>query len=772
MCTFTKNQMYYFMSKNKKKNTELSLKQQIVKFFADFPVKSYNYKQVCGKLGIQDQQKRKNVLTMLEVLTAEDFLVETSRGMYQLNPELKKSHMPSSSVIEGRVDMKQTGKAYIISDDLEDDVFIAPNNVNHALDGDLVKVQLFPKRSGRKMEGEIVEILKRHRIKFVGVVSVGRKMAFVTPDDQRVPVDIMILPEDLGGAVTGMKAIAEITEWPEKSNNPFGRITHVLGQPGENEVEMKSILASNDFPLSFDQKTLKAVDKIPDKIPESEIKKRRDFRQTFTITIDPEDAKDFDDAISLKKISEDLFEIGIHIADVSYYVSPESLIDKEAYERGTSIYLVDRVVPMLPERLSNHLCSLRPGEEKLCFSAIFEMDITGKVYKEWFGKTIILSDVRFNYEEVQEVIEGGMHQNRNELMILHQIAASLRSVRFQKGAINFRSKEIKFVLDEGGIPIKAVVKEQKEANNLVEEFMLLANKKVAEWVNLVFGKQKKEIPSFVYRIHDEPSPERLQNFAEFLQKLGYKLDTSNRRKISNSMNSLLDIISGKAEENMIETIAVRTMAKAVYSPDNIGHYGLGFRYYTHFTSPIRRYPDLMVHRLLNDYLSGKQTDVVYKQLVEDCKHCSDMEKKAADAERESVKYKQAEYMAERLGETFSGVVSGVSKWGIFVEVDDIKAEGLVRMNNLSHDFFYLDEENYSVIGHRTGHEIRLGDRVTVLLKAVDLSKKQMDLVLMSHVNQGNDESKAWVLQDLQKSRIDSERSSGNKKRNNQRRKRK
>lgn len=695
-------------------------------------------------MGIQDKQKRKNVLSLLEVLVAENLIVETNRGMYMMNPEMRERQLPPSPVIEGRVDMKQTGKAYIISDVLEEDVFVASNNINRALDGDLVRVQLFPKRSGRKMEGEIIGILERKRTRFVGVVSIGRKMAFLTPDDQRVPVDIMILPEDLGGASSGMKAIAEITEWPEKSNNPFGRITQVLGQPGENEVEMNSILASNDFPLSFEQKTLKEVDKISDKIPESEIKKRRDFRNTFTITIDPEDAKDFDDAVSLRKISDDMYEVGVHIADVSYYVPSGSLIDREAYERGTSIYLVDRVVPMLPERLSNHLCSLRPEEEKLCFSAVFEMDLTGAVHKEWFGKTIIHSDIRFNYEEVQAVIEGEKHQRRNELMTLHQIATSLRSIRFQKGAINFRSREIKFILDEGGIPIRAVVKEQKESNHLVEEFMLLANRKVAEWVNLVFGKKRSETPAFVYRIHDEPSPERLQNFAEFLQKLGYKLETSNRKKISSSMNSLLDNISGKAEENMIETIAVRTMAKAVYSPDNIGHYGLGFRYYTHFTSPIRRYPDLMVHRLLHDYLNGKPSEVIYKQLDEACKHCSDMEKKAADAERESVKYKQAEYMAERLGETFGGVVSGVSKWGIFVEIDDIKAEGLVRMSNLSHDFFYLDEENYSVIGHRTGQEIRLGDRVNVLLKAVDLSKKQMDLVLISHVSQGKTEAQAWL----------------------------
>jgi len=727
------------MSTKAKKSSQISLKQQLVKLFSDLPLKSYNYKQVCGKLGIQDKNQRSNVQTMLELLCTENILLDENRGTYRLNPEAQIHFAPVSPILTGTVDMKQTGKAYIISPDSTEDVFVSSNNVNHALDGDIVKVQLFPKRSGRKMEGEIIEIIERKRTKFVGILSIGNRMAFLTPDDQRVPVDIMIMPEDIGKAVNGVKAIAEITDWPEKSNNPFGRIVHVLGKPGDNEVEIQSILVQNDFPLSFEENTLKQVENIKDTIPKEEINKRRDFRNTFTITIDPEDAKDFDDAISLLELPNGHFEVGIHIADVSWYVPFGSAVDKEAYERGTSIYLVDRVVPMLPERLSNHLCSLRPGEDKLCFSAVFEMDMTGKVFAEWFGKTIIHSDIRFNYEEVQVIIEGGEHLRKSEIMKLHSIASSLRGIRFEKGAINFRSREIKFVLGEDGIPIKAVVKEQKESNHLVEEFMLLANRKVAEWASLVHAKKTKDGSPFVYRIHDEPSPERLQNFSEFLIKLGYKLETTSRKRISSSLNSLLDGIAGKAEENMIETIAVRTMAKAVYSPDNIGHYGLGFQHYTHFTSPIRRYPDLMVHRLLHLYLSKAVADISYNELAEACKHCSEMEKKAAEAERESVKYKQVEYMAERLGDSFSGVVSGVSKWGIFVEIDEIKAEGLVRMSNLSHDFFYLDEENYSVIGSRTGKIIRLGDSVSVLLKAVDISKKQMDLVLVSHISQGKEE---------------------------------
>jgi ribonuclease R len=532
---------------------------------------------------------------------------------------------------------------------------------------------------------------------------------------------------------------------------------------------MNSILAQNDFPLEFKKQTLKEVDTIPAAIADQEISKRKDFRKIFTITIDPEDAKDFDDGLSLKKLPNGNYEIGIHIADVSYYVKPGTSVDEEAYERGTSIYLVDRVVPMLPERLSNDLCSLRPHEDKLCFSAVFEMDNTGKVFNEWFGRTIIHSDIRFNYEQVQEIIEGKAHPSRDEIMIFHQIATSLRQVRFAKGAINFRSREIRFILDENNKPVKAVLKEQKESNHLVEEFMLLANRKVAEWVNVGYGKKNAEAPPFVYRIHDEPSPERLQTFADFLIKLGYRIDLSGRKRISSSLNSLLDTISGKAEENMIEIIAVRTMAKAIYSPDNIGHYGLGFKYYTHFTSPIRRYPDLMVHRLLSDYLSNKPPKGIYTELQEATKHCSEMEKKAADAERESVKFKQAEYMAERVGDTFAGVISGVSKWGVFVEIDEVKAEGLVRMNNIGTDFFYLDEDNYCVIGHRTGLEIRLGDRVSVLVKAVDLSKKQMDLSLVSHVPQNKEHVTHFA--DVQSPKHNNTRSR-EKKSTHQRRKRK
>lgn len=723
------------MSKKNTKPIGKSLKEQILEIFVFNPFHQFNHKQISGKLGIKDKRKKESIVNLIELLVSENLLVEIARGKYKFNQAMHSLIAPPPSVLTGHVDMKQTGKAYIISPDSEEDVFVAASNTNHALHGDLVKVQLFPKRQGRKLEGEIIEIVERKKTKFVGIVSIGKRLAFLTPDDLKTNVDIFIHLEDLNNAKPGMKAIAELTEWPEKSNNPFGKIVHVLGKPGENNVEMDSILAQFDFPLSFKNNTIKEIDEISDQISNSEIQKRRDFRDVFTITIDPEDAKDFDDAISLRKINDDIYEVGVHIADVSYFVKEGTAIDKEAFERGTSVYLVDRVIPMLPEKLSNLLCSLRPNEDKLCFSAVFEMDLNGKITSEWFGKTIINSNIRFNYEEVQNIIEGGSHVKKDEILKLHNIALKLRAKRFEKGAINFKSKEIKFILDENSKPIKAVLKEQKESNNLVEEFMLLANRKVSEWVNLIFSKKLEEKPPFVYRIHDEPSPEKLSIFSDFLSKLGYRLDFKNRKTLSTTLNSLLTNINGKAEENMIENIAVRTMAKAVYSTQNIGHYGLGFDYYSHFTSPIRRYPDLMAHRLLEKYLKKQINHQNIKQLEDACKHCSEMEKKAAEAERESIKYKQVEYMADKIGENFGAVVSGVNKWGIFAQIDDIQAEGLIRMKEIGDDFFYLDEENYKVIGLRTHKEIRLGDRMLVKIRAVDLSKKQLDLILINHIPQ-------------------------------------
>ena len=650
-----------------------------------------------------------------------------NRGKYKLNPKLVTA-IAKANTVTGIVDMKATGKAYIISPDLPEDVFIEANNTNHALNGDKVKVHLFPKRRDRKPEGVIVEIVERAKKQFVGIVHVSKRFAFLVPDSPLINVDIYIPLTALKGAKHGQKAVALITEWPEKATNPIGEIIHVLGQPGENNVEMNAILAEFDFPLEFPKAAEAEAKRIKNEVAPEELAKRRDFRDIWTCTIDPVDAKDFDDALSLQKLPDGNWEVGVHIADVSHYVTPGTAIDTEAYERGTSIYLVDRTIPMLPEQLSNLVCSLRPNEEKLCFSAVFKLNAKAEILEEWFGRTVIKSNRRYAYEEVQVMIEGAEGDFKNELMILHTLSSKLREERFKKGSIAFKSQEVKFKLDEKGKPIGVMIKEQKEANYLIEDFMLLANRRVAEKIATRKNKEG-EAKTFVYRIHDEPNPEKLIRFSEFLKKLGYEFQTSSRKSITTSFNQLFDKILGKGEENMIETIAIRTMARAEYSTHNIGHYGLSFRYYTHFTSPIRRYPDLMVHRLLQWYLDDKASASL-EEYEEKCKHSSDMERKAMEAERASVKYKQAEYLMDRIGEEFDGLISGVSKWGIFVELTESKCEGMVSLRLMNDDFYYLDEENYRIIGQRWGKIYRLGDKIRIKVKKIDLQKKQMDFDLV------------------------------------------
>lgn len=716
-------------SKKKRKQKAInknSFLETVLSVFTYHPFESFNFKQVSHALNIHDKSSRNLIKEMLNKLDDMGAIVPIKRGKYKLNPE-NISPALTHSRISGKVDMKQTGKAYIISDEIDQDVYIAPNNTNHALHGDKVSVQLFPKRKGRKLEGQIKEVLQRAKTDFVGTVELNDNFAFLIPDVKNMPVDIYIPAGKIHDAKDGDKAVARMTNWPEHMNNPFGEIVEVLGEPGNNEVEMHSILSEFDFPLRFPKDVEKDAESIPESIPARELKKRKDFRKVFTCTIDPKDAKDFDDALSIKKLESGNWEVGIHIADVSHFVEPGSRIDGEAFKRATSVYLVDRVVPMLPEKLSNEVCSLRPNEDKLAFSAVFVLDDDANIQSEWYGKTLINSDRRYNYEEVQDIIETGQGENSDKIGVLHRLASVLSDRRFKKGSINFKSTEVRFELDENGKPLSAHIKEQKESNRLIEEFMLLANRKVAEHIGRKRGKTEPK--TFVYRIHDEPNPDKLQQFSEFVSRLGYKLKLNSRTGMARSFNDLFRQVEGKGEQAMIETIAVRTMAKAEYSTQNIGHYGLAFKYYTHFTSPIRRYPDLMAHRLLQLYLE-KKPSVNPVEYEEKCIHSSEMERKAIEAERASIKYKQAEYMLDKVGKEFDGLISGVSKWGLFVQLNEAKAEGLISMADLNDDFYILDDENYQLVGRRYKQVYKLGDSVRVKVKSIDLPKKQMDFLMV------------------------------------------
>jgi len=750
-----------------------NLAKQILKIFANNPFDAYNHKQIASRIGAGSKAERQEVIRTIQELAEQKHLVEDShKGKYKINPKSIDDELLPQNYVIGTIDMKQGGKAYVIPEEEgREDIQIAPNNTHHALHGDTVKVLMFPQRKMHKPEGQVVEIIRRAKTRFVGVIQKQERFAFMVSDSRTMPVDIFIHIDDLGGAENGEKVLVEMTDWPERMNNPVGRVIKRLGRPGDNNVEMQSILAEYDFPLDFPKEVEEEAKKIK-KPTKKEIASRRDFRDVTTFTIDPADAKDFDDALSFQELPNGHVEVGVHIADVSYYVKPGSAIDREAYERGTSVYLVDRTIPMLPEKLCNEVCSLRQDEEKLCFSVVMEMDNKGKVYDTWMGKSVIKSDRRMAYEEAQEIIEAGVSDGTavaTAILTLHAIAEKLRAARYKSGAINFETQEVKFQLDENAKPIGVYIKESKEANWLIEEFMLLANKSVAEYIGKPNTKHStlntKHSPKvFVYRVHDEPNPEKLNTFVEFVAKLGFSMKTSSRKALAESYNRLFENIAGRGEEHMVDTIAIRTMSKAYYSTENIGHYGLAFPYYTHFTSPIRRYPDLMVHRLLEYYLNlgvqkeckgvqrsektnAKDSTIVpitspslpahssitppNKDVYEEyCKHCSVMEKKAADAERTSVKYKQAEYLSDKLGQVFPALISGVSKWGIYAEIEGNKCEGMIPIGSLKDDYYMLDEDNYQVIGRRHGRTYKLGYPVHIRVRHVDLLKKQIDFDLV------------------------------------------
>ena len=716
------------MSKEKSKGSgskKADLMRTIQDLFVFHSGRSFNYKQIAGLLGLNTKADRIMIQEVLSEMAFLGTLNESIAGKYRL--------IVTPSHISGRVDMTASGSAYIVPADGSADVFVSRVNLNKALHGDKVEVAVFAQKKGRSPEGEVVKIVERKRDTFVGVVEISRSVAFLVTDARTTGGhDIYIPLNALNGAQHGQKAVARITDWPERAKNPIGEIVDVLGFAGDNQTEMHAILAEFGLPYSYPEEIAREAEKIEPGITPEEVAKRRDMRGITTFTIDPVDAKDFDDALSIRRLDNGHWEVGVHIADVTHYVTPGTIIDQEGYNRATSVYLVDRVVPMLPERLSNFICSLRPDEEKLTFSVVFEMTDKGDVVGSWVGRTVIKSNRRFSYEEAQEIIETGEGDYKDDILLLDRLAKTLREKRFQAGAIGFERVEVRFEVDGDGRPLSVFFKESKDAHKLVEEFMLMANRRVAELIgkNELENKREKEPKTFVYRIHDEPNPEKYDTFATFVRKFGYEAMPQGKESLSSSLNRLLASVVGKGEQNVIETLAIRTMAKAVYSTHNIGHYGLAFKYYTHFTSPIRRYPDMMVHRLLQQYLDGGKSANA-EEYEEMCEHSSKREQLAADAERSSIKYKQVEYMKDHVGQEFEAVISGVTEWGLYAEIIENKCEGMIPIRDLEDDYYRFDEDNFCIVGERSKKTFQLGDAITIRIAKANLERKQLDFTLAS-----------------------------------------